>query len=93
MCGYRRKAFALLFFVVRSLHFLRQPIVRSLRRIPCMRIPIEKLSRIRKAFEAALQDYEDSPEDYIPVGKKTQPYIIHLSHTRILWQPEGMSVF
>ena len=53
----------------------------------------EKLSRIRKAFEAALQDYEDSPEDYIPVGKKTQPYIIHLSHTRILWQPEGMSVF
>lgn len=53
----------------------------------------EKLSRIRKAFEAALQDYEDSPEDYIPVGKKTQPYIIHLSRTRILWQPEGMNVF
>lgn len=53
----------------------------------------EKLSRIRKAFESALANYEDAPDDFIPVGKKTQPYIINLSRTRIFWQPEGMSVF
>ena len=53
----------------------------------------EKLSRIRKAFESALENYEDAPDDFIPVGKKTQPYIINLSRTRIFWQPEGMSVF
>ena len=53
----------------------------------------EKLSRIRKAFESALANYEDAPDEFIPVGKKTQPYIINLSRTRIFWQPEGMSVF
>lgn len=53
----------------------------------------EKLSRIRKAFESALENYEDAPDEFIPVGKKTQPYIINLSRTRIFWQPEGMSVF
>ena len=53
----------------------------------------EKLSRIRKAFELALEKYEDSPDDFIPVGKKAQPYIINLSRTRIFWQPEEMSVF
>ena len=53
----------------------------------------EKLSRIRKAFETALEKYEDTPDDFIPIGKKTQPYIINLSRTRIFWQPEGMSVF
>ena len=53
----------------------------------------EKLSRIRKAFESALENYEDAPDDFIPVGKKTQPYIINLPRTRIFWQPEGMSVF
>lgn len=53
----------------------------------------EKLSRIRKAFESALENYEEAPDDFIPVGKKTQPYIINLSRTRIFWQPEGMSVF
>jgi hypothetical protein len=35
----------------------------------------------------------DAPDDFIPVGKKTQPYIINLSRTRIFWQPEGISVF
>ena len=53
----------------------------------------EKLSRIRKAFESALENYEDALDDFIPVGKKTQPYIINLSRTRIFWQPEGLSVF
>ena len=53
----------------------------------------EKLSRIRKAFESALENYEDAPDDFIPVGKKTQPYIINLPRTRIFWQPEEMSVF
>lgn len=53
----------------------------------------EKLSRIRKAFESALENYEDTPDDFIPVGKKTQPYIINLPRTRIFWQPEEMSVF
>lgn len=53
----------------------------------------EKLSRIRKAFELALKDYEDTLDDFIPMGKKLQPYIINLPRTRIFWQPEGMSVF
>ena len=53
----------------------------------------EKLSRIRKAFESALENYEDAPDDFIPVGKKTQPYIINIPRTRIFWQPEEMSVF
>ena len=53
----------------------------------------EKLSRIRKAFESALENYEDTSDDFIPVGKKTQPYIINLPRTRIFWQPEEMSVF
>ena len=53
----------------------------------------EKISRIRNAFEQALQEYEDTPDEFIPIGKKSQPYVISLARTRILWQPTEMTIF
>ncbi len=53
----------------------------------------EKISRIRKAFETALAQYDAQIDFFVPVGKKGEKYSVNLDRNRIIWQPEEINLF
>ena len=46
----------------------------------------EKISRIRKAFEEALNGYSDHIDKFIPVGKKGEKYSVTFDRNRVIWK-------
>ena len=53
----------------------------------------EKLSRIRSAFENALESYQCDTNMFTPIGKKGEKYKVTLDRSCIRWEPTEFSIF
>ena len=53
----------------------------------------EKLSRIKRAFTEALQDYDIPVEQYSPTGNKGEAYVVAIDRASIIWQPKEIDLF
>lgn len=53
----------------------------------------EKLSRIRNAFENALESYQCDTNMFTPIGKKGEKYKVTLDRSCIRWEPTEFSIF
>ena len=52
----------------------------------------EKISRIKKAFETALGQYQCDISSMIPTGSKGERYIISFNRENIVWQPTAVTL-
>lgn len=72
----------------------RKDISRSINDItdPTKNSANEKISRIRHAFEEALNDYENAVDYFAPIGRRGEIYSVKLDRSRVIWRPTGISL-
>lgn len=52
----------------------------------------EKISRIRKAFEDALGNYQCDISSMVPTGKKGERYVVAFDRSLVVWEPTSVTL-